>query len=144
MQSAHTSATQTLPTHDSSLPDGAGSQGISPSLTPITSPYPPPSLQDATTTTVPLPPPPPYTSPLHGGIHQGLFMPYVTQELPHYSEFGGPISQRGDIQLGFLRQSGGQYVPIQIPGYISTSTEENPTVRNIGPPSLSHRVRYHS
>lgn len=67
-----------------------------------------------------------------------MFLPYVTQELPRYSELSDSTSRHigrmGEIQLGFIRQAGGHYVPIQIPGYISTTADDHPSQRTSLPP----------
>lgn len=77
---------------------------------------------------------------------QALFLPYVTQELPRYTEVGDSnshhLSQLGEIQLGFVRQVGGQCVPIQIPGYISATTDEHPIPRPSHPPTIVQMVSY--
>ncbi len=112
----------------------------------------PSSNQDTATARESLPPPPPYSAAPGGVNHGGVFLPYFTQELPEYSEFGTPNAQAriGEIQLGFMRQAGGQYVPIQIPGYIATgpdrrgSTMQRSDSRRqiVAPPTLSPRVRF--
>jgi len=103
------------------------------------------SSQVGTTEAGPPPPPspPPPYSPLSGADRPGFFLPYVTQELPRYGDFVATRRQIGDVQLGFLQQSGGQYVPIQIPGYISpgAGSEEQSNQLNMSPPPLlPHRV----
>ena len=70
-------------------------------------------------------------------------MPYVTQELPRYGEFLATRRQVGEIQIGLMHRGGGQYVPIQIPGYVSSATGSEEHSSQLGvssPPTLSHRV----
>lgn len=59
--------------------------------------------------------PPSYSGP----PQHPLFIPYTTQELPHYSEIDDH-NQRRERQLGYVHQHshGGHFIPIQIPGYI--------------------------
>lgn len=101
----------------------------------------PASAQTARSET--LPPPPSYVSSVQQthtrGAQQPLFLPYVTQELPRYTEVVSDaiphrIGQIGEVQLGFVRQAGGHCVPIQIPGYISTTTDELHT--SLSPPFI--------
>lgn len=73
-------------------------------------------------------PPPSYSVPA-----QPLFLPYITQELPCYSEIENTSRGCDYRRLGFLRQSGGHFTPLEIPGYIATDeprmSSQNPGVR---------------
>ena len=68
-------------------------------------------------------PPPSYSGP----PGQPLFLPYITQQLPHYTDI---IDQRpgqsphNQTRVGFIGHRG-QYTPVQIPGYISTEDHHN-------------------